>query len=121
MLPTPLLIVLGGGIGALLRYGLGQMLTSVGGFPWTTLLVNVLGSLCLGLVFGYAEGRGAYGSALYLLLGVGFCGGFTTFSTFSLEGLKLLEAGEPLLYALYIAASVGGGLLAVTLGYLWAR
>lgn len=120
MLKAVILVACGGALGSVVRYLVGIALASSMGFPWTTLLVNVLGSLLIGLAFGYGQAVGGQASAFLLLVGMGFCGGFTTFSTFSLEGLKLLQAGLPLLYALYVVASVGLGLFAVWFGYRMA-
>lgn len=91
----PVFIVgVGGAIGSNLRYGvgvwLGPMATPLQ-FPVATTSINVLGSLVLGLVAGSVSDRN---QAIYLLMGVGFCGGFTTFSTFSLELVEQLQRGK---------------------------
>lgn len=85
------LISLGGALGAPLRYAVGQWLHSTS-FPWRTLTVNGLGSFFLGLVIFAASHE-----PLVLLVGVGFCGAFTTFSSFSFETVALWERGNPLL------------------------
>ena len=99
-----LLVAVGGAIGAVARYGVG-----VGaarwfglGFPWGTLAVNVIGGLAMGVL---AARAGPEHEALRLALGVGVLGGFTTFSAFSLETVRLMEH-QPGLAALYAAASV---------------
>lgn len=88
------LVGVGGAVGSILRYSigvwLGQISTSFA-FPAATTSINVLGSLVLGLVAGSVGDRT---QAIYLLMGVGFCGGFTTFSTFSLELVEQLQQGR---------------------------
>jgi CrcB protein len=87
-----------------------------GEWPWATFAINVVGSLLLGVMVALhtESSLSARGIAL---LGVGFCGGFTTFSTFSVEGLHLLQAGKPGLAALYVAASCALGVFAAWLGW----
>lgn len=77
-----LCIFLGGGLGSICRYSIGAFLLHSSGraFPWATLAANVIGCLCIGLLSGFFERRQA--GIVYLLLVTGFCGGFTTFSTF---------------------------------------
>ncbi|MCF2129534.1 fluoride efflux transporter CrcB [Strepomyces sp. STD 3.1] len=112
-----LLVVVGGMVGAPLRYLTDRAVQSRHGsaFPWGTLTVNVLGSLVLGLVTG-ATLAGAVGSDLRLLLGTGLCGALTTYSTFSWETLRLTETGSRLPAAVNVAASVAAGLAAVFAG-----
>ncbi len=95
---TPLLWVgLGGAAGAMLRAWLSLVMTHPGQFlPWSTLLANVAGSLLLGVVFAVeTHTRGFLHPHARDLLAIGFCGGFTTFSTFSLQTLILLREGKP--------------------------
>ena len=103
------LVVLGGMVGAPARYLLDRMVQSRHDsvFPWGTLLVNVVGSLVLGIVTG-ALLAGALGSRTGLLLGTGLCGAFTTYSTFSYETLRLAESGA----RRYAAANVLAGVVA---------
>lgn len=103
-----LLVFVGGGVGAVLRFLLGRWLASPH-FPWHTLAINVLGSFALGLLAGWHRDRAAW----FALLGTGLCGGFTTFSTFSLETLVLAERGRPLAAAGYAGGSVAAGLVGV--------
>jgi CrcB protein len=103
----------------MLRYLVGRALNA--GIPWGTLIVNVLGCLVIGLLSGLFERVGGSGHAINtpevrLLLTVGFCGGFTTFSAFMSEGLAMLRAGDMLLFGLYCAGSVLLGLAAVWIG-----
>jgi fluoride exporter len=116
------LVAAGGAIGALGRYQLGRLVTNVVGntaatsFPWATLGVNILGCLLIGLLYGWFIRAGATNENLRLLLGVGILGGFTTFSTFGLETLVLLERGAIIPALSYVAASVLVGLVAIFVG-----
>ena len=114
---TVLWVGLGGGLGSVLRYGLGRWIsTRVGtGFPWATLAVNVLGCLAIGFLHRTLETRGAPES-LRLFLTVGLLGGFTTFSAFGFETVSLLQSGRPGPAVGYILASLAGGLTAVWVG-----
>lgn len=112
------LVFLGGGAGSLLRYlaGLGLARWS-GHFPAGTFAINVLGSLLLGLLFGFAYAHEfRHERELTLLLGTGFLGGFTTFSTFELEGFTLLSGGHLGTGLAYLLGSVAAGLAAAALG-----
>lgn len=122
------LVFLGGGLGAVCRY---LVTTQVGArfgtmFPWGTLSVNLLGSLLMGWILGLilllTERTGSgLGEAARLLLTVGFLGGFTTFSSFSMETLTLLRGGS-LFYALAnIGMNVILGILAAWLGLALSR
>jgi CrcB protein len=82
------LISIGGAVGAALRYAVGQLINS-SSFPWATLVVNALGSFILGSVI-----VGVTDSDILLLVAVGFCGAFTTFSSFSFQTVRLWERGE---------------------------
>jgi CrcB protein len=113
------LLAVGGGAGANARYWLGRAVAHLHGpadFPWATFLVNVSGSVALGLVAAVCLNHpDPSRRAWYLFLGSGFCGGFTTFSTFSYEAVTLLQNGRPGLAAAYVLGSVAAGLLG-----LWA-
>ena len=118
MSPLVLLgVAAGGAAGSLLRYVLGIAVTRAAapGFPWATLLINVTGAFLLGLFFRAMAGAGG-SNALRAALTAGFCGGYTTFSTFSYETLLLAEQGSWGRAALYALASVALGLLAVAAG-----
>jgi len=122
-----LLVMAGGGLGAGLRYGVGIAAARLFGlgFPWGTLACNVLGSLAMGLLIGaLAEGvfgGDKYGQDLRLLLGVGLLGGFTTFSTFSLDAIALWQRGDVTAAAGYMAASVALALAGLVVGMRIAR
>lgn len=118
-----LLISAGAALGANARYFLTAWAAARWGaaFPYGTLIINVLGSLGIGLVLGLAAARPGVGPAWQLLLVTGLMGGFTTFSTFSFDTYRLLGQGRPLEAVLNIAASVGLGLLATALGVALAR
>ncbi|KWV90348.1 fluoride efflux transporter CrcB [Erythrobacter sp. YT30] len=112
----------GGAVGAVGRYLLGSLLLKFGsattGFPWAILTINLLGSLMMGLLFGWLAQPGEEGENLRLLLGVGMLGGFTTFSAFSLEIILLIQRGAFGLAAIYVGASVLGGVAALLLGLI---
>ena len=109
MIQNLLLVALGGAGGSVLRYMLSNINTS---FPWGTFAVNVLGSFLIGLLVGLMS-KGVLSPEMKLLLVTGFCGGFTTFSTFANESFSMMKAGDVLLTALYVGASVIIGILAV--------
>lgn len=104
-----LLVGLGGAIGAILRFATSQWFLRMGqtGFPAATLTVNVVGSLLIGLVIGYlSKTEVQWATSAKLLIATGFCGGFTTFSAFSLDVVQLFERGAFGAAALYIGLSV---------------
>lgn len=109
MIRNLLLVALGGAGGSVLRYMLSNINTS---FPWGTFAVNVLGSFLIGLLVGLMS-KGVLSPEMKLLLVTGFCGGFTTFSTFANESFSMMKAGDVLLTALYVGVSVIIGILAV--------
>lgn len=120
-----LYVFIGGGMGSLVRYGLSRFIILVAAttFPLATLLINVLASFILGLFLGYLDIKNVSNSPLKLLIAVGFCGGFSTFSTFSYETLVLLKNGQTTLafgnilwsVVLCLAATFGGIVLAKSL------
>ena len=112
-----LLVGLGGAFGAMARFGVGRLAgPSLSGWPTATFLVNVLGGLLMGLLAALLLRLD--GEAWRLFLGVGALGGFTTFSSFSLELLLLIDRGQTVMAAGYALASVVLALLAVMAG-LW--
>ncbi len=117
-----LLVVLGGGLGAGGRYLLGGWLHGQlgSGFPWGTFAVNALGSLMIGLVFGLAQAKSiSPGTTLFLAVGV--LGGFTTFSAFSYETMRLLANGSLGASFLNVAGQFAVGLVAVYAGFVAVR
>ena len=116
-----LLVGLGGALGSMARYGIGLALPSVG-FPYATLIVNVIGCFCIGLVLPTVARAEALPPELRLLVVVGFLGGFTTFSAFGSETVGFLRSGGGPA-KVNIAANVVLGLAAValgrTIGSLW--
>ena len=113
------LIFLGGGLGSILRHLLSKFLNSYEtGIPYGTLLVNILGSLLLGIILGWALKNDSLSSSTVLLLATGFCGGFTTFSTFAYENHLFLKNGDLLSFAVYSIGSLVLGFAVVFLG-LW--
>ncbi len=109
MFKTLLLVGIGGALGSIGRYAgslYGKRLFPTEGFPVGTFLVNILGCFLIGLIYGAAEENGRISSEAKLLLATGFCGGFTTFSTFSHESLTLLHGGQYGQLFLYITLSI---------------
>ena len=122
MLKDLLLVGLGSGLGGMCRYLVSQLLvTTQNGFPWGTFTVNIVGSLLIGLLWGLSSRLPSLSPVLTLLFMVGFCGGFTTFSTFSREGLTLLQMQNYTLFQLYTLGSVVLGILAVMVGYFGGK
>lgn len=115
---TYLVIALGGAIGSVLRAWLAVTVARVTGpqFPWGTILINILGSGLIGLVGSLTAHDTRY-ALMRAFIMVGVCGGFTTFSSFSLQTLELIQAGRPFQAAGNIALSVTACLIAVTLGF----
>ena len=108
-----LLVFLGGGAGACCRFGLARLLPpSADGFPWATYLANLLACIVLGLCLG-AIIREQLPRGAQLLLITGFCGGFSTFSTFAAELAEQLQTGQPVMAALYLLGSVVMGVLSI--------
>lgn len=121
MLQTIALVGAGGALGAVSRYGAGVLVTRLGfsGFPYATMLVNVAGSLAMGLLVGYlARETPENQNTLRLFIAIGILGGFTTFSSFSLDAVSLIQRGQMGLAAIYMLGSVLVGIAALFLG-LW--
>jgi len=112
-----LLVFVGGGFGSVLRYIIGKYLNSPeSGIPYGTFAANILGSLLIGIILGIAAKNNTLTSNQTLLIATGFCGGFTTFSTFAYENHVFLKSGDFTSFALYTIASFVIGFLAVFLG-----
>ncbi len=112
-------VAVGSALGGMARYGLGEIVTGmVGvGFPWGTLLINISGSLVIGLFAALSSGDGERLIAspeMRTFVMVGLCGGFTTFSAFSLQTLQLAQSGQTLRAGAYVIGSVG-----LCLAFVW--
>lgn len=118
-----LLVFIGSGLGGMLRHGVGLVATRFGGltFPWGTLVINVGGSAMIGLVVGLFAARSISNAELRLFLTTGIIGGFTTWSTFSLDAFTLWERGEPYAATGYVAASLVLSLAALAAVLIAAR
>lgn len=116
-----LLVGAGSFVGGALRYAVSLLLKSSGGFPWATFAVNLLGCMAIGLLWGLFNRYSNVSQQLVLFLSVGFCGGFTTFSTFSKESLQLMQSGNWMCLILYVVGSIVLGLLLVAAGYQIAK
>ena len=117
-----LLVALGGGLGGMARFWLSGVVGRRYGetFPWGTLVVNVSGAACIGVLGGLLltpEARAAGPSPVWIVLVVGVLGSYTTVSSFSLQTLALMRTGEPMRAALNVGLSVVLCLSAATLGY----
>lgn len=118
-----LAICLGGAVGTGARYLLSEWVTATLGtsFPWATFLVNAIGSFLVAVVVYAGFEASAISPTMRLALGTGLMGGFTTYSTFSLETMRLLDSGSPGLAALYVLATVTVCLCACMAGWATAR
>jgi CrcB protein len=117
-----LAIFIGGALGGGLRTGLSELApTPAGHWPWTTFAVNLVGCFLLGYFVTRLQERLPITAYRRPLLGTGICGGLTTFSTFQLELLRMLDRGEIALAVLYGAASVAAGFVGVTLATALVR
>ena len=119
MIKSLLIVGTGSFIGGAMRYLLSTLMKSVcgQGFPWGTLMVNLLGCFLFGMLFAVFGKSNATDNTLYLLLTTGICGGFTTFSTFANESVQMLQQGNTWGFVGYVATSVVAGLALIALGY----
>ena len=104
-------------IGGALRYMISYLIKYNGGFPWATFVINLLGCLIIGLLWGWFSKIPNTFQSLVLFLTVGLCGGFTTFSTFSKESVMMIQSGNYLFFTLYILGSVMLGISLAAIGY----
>ncbi|WP_026616632.1 fluoride efflux transporter CrcB [Ensifer aridi] len=118
-----LFVFLGAGLGGAMRHGVNQVAALLFGvaFPYGTLTINVVGSFVMGVLAGYFALRGEAPQEVRLFLTTGILGGFTTFSTFSLDTIALWERGEWLAAAFYAASSVAFSLLGLVAGLMLVR
>ena len=116
-------VALGAALGGVARYYLASAVQQRVGptFPWGTLVINVSGSLLLGVLMRYALATPSVSSELRVFLTTGFCGGYTTFSTYSYETATLLEDGQYTRAGSYALASVVLALVATFAGFILAR
>ncbi len=118
-----LIVGIGGAFGAMLRHGTGLLFLKSGltNFPWSTLIINILGSFCIGIIVGLLAHAQNWSEEIRLFTVVGILGGFTTFSAFSLEAILLFERGQYLYAGLYVAGSVLISIAATFLGLFLIR
>ncbi len=120
-----LLVAIGGAVGSMARYGVGLLagrMVPASGWPWGTLVVNVVGGLAMGLLVGWLGLRaGAAQETVRVFAAVGILGGFTTFSAFSLETVSMIERRDYGLAAAYVGLSVVLAIAAVFAGLIVAR
>ena len=123
MIKSLLIVGTGSFIGGAMRYWLSTLMKSVcgQGFPWGTLMVNLLGCFLFGMLFAVFGKSSATDNTLYLLLTTGVCGGFTTFSTFANESVQMLQQSNTWGFVGYVATSIVAGLALIALGYGVAR
>jgi CrcB protein len=118
MIKNLLLVAFGGGIGSIARYlcqkWFGENYPHP--FPWGTFVVNLLGCFLIGLIYAASEKTAALSPQTRLFLITGFCGGFTTFSTFAFENMNLLRSGDTIYFLIYAVASVILGVTGVFAG-----
>lgn len=117
-----ILVFIGGGFGSVFRYLLSKYFNSeYSGIPLGTFIANVLGSLLIGVVLGLAAKNQTLTQNQTLLLATGFCGGFTTFSTFANENQIFIKNGDFLIFGFYTVLSFAFAISAVFLGIYFAR
>jgi CrcB protein len=116
MIKNLLIVGLGGSIGSIARYAVSFLIKSKL-FPYATLSVNIIGSFIIGIVFAMSIKNEGLSENWKLFLATGICGGFTTFSAFSLENMGLLQSGKIGMALTYIILSIILGIIATFLGY----
>ena len=118
-----LIVFLGGGLGAALRHGINQASARTFGtaFPYGTLMINITGSLLMGLIAAYFAFKGDASQHWRLFLTTGILGGYTTFSAFSLDAALLYERGEVSAAAIYVVASVALSIAGLFAGFAVVR
>lgn len=114
-------VILGGALGSGCRYLVGLTLPEPSGISWATVIVNLAGSFLLGFLVGRGQNTASQGRAMMLFLGPGFCGGFTTYSTFAVETTVLLERHDLVALFTYLTVTVLGGIAMAFIGFFLAR
>ena len=118
---TVVYVAVGSALGGVCRHLVSTLLNSPSGFPWGTLGVNVLGSLAIGLLSGWLAHGTGNAAAIRAFAVVGFCGGFTTFSTFSNEAFRMIGQAQWGMLAGYVVASLLAGFAAVGVGLIISK
>lgn len=123
MMRPLLLVALGGAVGSVLRYLTAELVKkfTLSSFPIGTFVANIAGCILIGVLIGLFDKAGSENPQLKWLLITGFCGGYTTFSTFSYENLSLFQQGNYGLALLYLSSSILLGILGVGLGLLLVK
>tara|TARA_A100001011_G_scaffold392835_1_gene481312 strand:- start:902 stop:1279 length:378 start_codon:yes stop_codon:yes gene_type:complete len=118
-----LIVFIGGGLGTVIRFLISKILPYSGkGFPWSTFCTNMVGCLIIGVLTGYFLKNSTENQPEYFLFAtIGFCGGFTTFSTFAYENFSLLRSGDYSIILIYSILSFISGILMVYLGIILER
>ena len=119
MLKSLLIVGIGSFFGGALRYGISTWTKGIctSGFPWGTWIVNLLGCFVFGVIFAFFNKQSTVSHPWCLLLTRGFCGGFTTFSTFANESMQMLQNGNTVSFIGYVATSIIGGIAFIGWGY----
>lgn len=120
MLRALLFVGLGGAVGSMTRYGIGALMGKyiTHPYPFATFMINIAGCFIIGLLFGFGEKNSLIAGNWWLILATGFCGGFTTFSSFALENINLMRGGNSIMAVTYSALSIILGLLLCRAG-IW--
>ena len=121
MLKSILFVGIGSFAGGVLRYIISYLMKNVSSYqtlPWATLIANLVGCFLIGIIFAIFSKYSNTNNPLYLLLATGFCGGFTTFSTFANESLQMIQSGNILGFVSYTLTSIIFGIILVWLGYI---
>jgi len=119
MIKNILFIGFGSFLGGISRYGISLFFknSSNTNFPISTFLVNLIGCLILGIILGFFEKTSHTTNSLFLFLTIGFCGGFTTFSTLAIENYHLIKNGQLIAFATYTSLSIFLGILLIYFGF----
>jgi len=122
MIKLILAVGTGGFVGSVLRFLIYRYFENPqsGSWPWGTIAVNIIGSFLAGILFGISQKTNLIPETLSLFLLVGFCGGFTTFSAFALDNLKLFQEGAYIQNFIYIASTILLGITAIFIGHYLA-